>query len=83
MRSGVILTAAALWLAPLAGFAHAEGKALPAKPAPAPKAEPCGDYGTSVYFDDTPQESAKRALKEEKLVMVLHISGHFEDPKLT
>ena len=77
MRSGVIVTAAMLWLSPLMGLAQA----LAAKPAP--KAETCGDYGTSVYFEETPQEAAKKALKEEKLVLVLHVSGHFEDPKLT
>ena len=43
----------------------------------------CGDYGTSVHFEETPVEAAKAAKKEGKLVMVLHISGHFEDPRLT
>jgi hypothetical protein len=51
---------------------------------PAPVKEPaCGEYGTSVHFEDTPADAAKQAKKEEKLVMVLHVSGHFEDPKLT
>ena len=50
----------------------------------APKeATSCGDYGTSVYFENTPVEAAKQAKKDGKLVMVLHISGHFEDPNLT
>ena len=43
----------------------------------------CGDYGTSVHFVKTPSEAARQALKEEKLVFVLHLSGVFEDPKLT
>lgn len=43
----------------------------------------CGEYGTSVHFEDSPSDAAKRALKEEKLVMVLHISGYFEDPEFT
>ena len=64
-------------MAPVMGFS------LVAQAKPAPKAETCGDYGTSVYFEETPQEAAKKALKEEKLVLVLHVSGHFEDPKLT
>ena len=43
----------------------------------------CGEYGTSVHFEDTPADAAKQAKKEEKLVMVLHVSGHFEDPRFT
>ena len=45
--------------------------------------ETCGDYGTSVHFEKSPKDAAKKALKEEKLVMVLHISGVFEDAGLT
>ena len=45
----------------------------------APQAEEvCGDYGTSVTFVDSPAAAAKQALKEEKLVFVLHVSGNFE-----
>ena len=43
----------------------------------------CGDYGTTVTFEKSPSDAANRARKEEKLVCVLHISGHFEDPTLT
>jgi len=43
----------------------------------------CGKHGTSVEFVDTPAEAAKIAKKEQKLVMVLHVSGYFEDPNLT
>ena len=43
----------------------------------------CGDYGTSVHFEDSPVKAAQAAKKDGKLVMVLHISGHFEDPALT
>jgi hypothetical protein len=84
----------ALWLT--AGQA-AELEGTPAGPAPAAKPVPvvkppakcgttpgaCGDYGTSVTFVSTPSEAARQALKEEKLVMVLHVSGHFEDPGVT
>ena len=55
----------------------AMGKSPPAKEAT------CGEYGTSVHFEDTPADAAKQAKKEEKLVMVLHVSGHFEDPRFT
>jgi hypothetical protein len=43
----------------------------------------CGDYGTSIFFESSPVDAAKAAKKDGKLVMVLHISGHFEDPGLT
>jgi hypothetical protein len=43
----------------------------------------CATHGTAVQFYDSPQEAAQQARKEEKLVLVLHVSGHFEDPKLT
>ena len=45
--------------------------------------ETCGEYGTSVVFADSPAEAAKRALEEEKLVLVLHVSGHFEESDYT
>jgi hypothetical protein len=43
----------------------------------------CGQFGTSINFVKTPSEAARQALKEEKLVFVLHVSGIFEDPGLT
>ena len=65
---------AGLWLA------GSEGSAAPTKEtAPAT----CGEYGTSVHFEKTPSEAAHKALKEEKLVMVLHVSGDFENPEFT
>jgi hypothetical protein len=70
--SGAITLAAAVALTgPAAG-----------KSQPKPEA-PCGEYGTSVHFEDTPADAAKQAKKDEKLVLVLHVSGHFEDPGLT
>ncbi len=53
------------------------------KPAVQPEKASCGDYGTSVHFVASPSEAARQALKEKKLVFVLHVSGLFEDPKLT
>ena len=40
-------------------------------------------HGTTVEFVDTPKEAAKLAAKEKKLVLVLHVSGYFEDPECT
>ena len=50
--------------------------------APAAAGESCG-FGTKIDFVDTPKEAAALAKTQEKLVMVLHVSGHFEDPGLT
>jgi hypothetical protein len=52
------------------------------KPAEHPQGG-CGSYGTHVDFVSTPSEAARQAKKEQKLVFVLHVSGHFEDPKFT
>lgn len=43
----------------------------------------CGTFGTKVEFLSTPADAAREAQKQEKLVFVLHVSGHFEDPNLT
>jgi hypothetical protein len=42
-----------------------------------------GEYGTSVHFEKTPSLAARKALKEEKLVFVLHVSGNFEESEFT
>ncbi len=65
---------ALFWLAPL------NNDSVHAKPA---DEATCGTYGTSVHFEKTPSEAARKALKEEKLVMVLHVSGDFENPEFT
>ena len=40
-------------------------------------------HGTAVEFLDTPVAAAKLAKKEKKLVLVLHVSGYFENPDCT
>ena len=50
--------------------------------APLGAAETCG-HGTKLDFVESPKEAAALAKKEQKLVLVLHVSGHFEDPGLT
>ena len=42
-----------------------------------------GGHGTTLDFVESPKEAAALAKKEQKLVLVLHVSGHFEDPGLT
>jgi hypothetical protein len=44
---------------------------------------PTACHGTAVEFVDTPVEAAQLAKKEKKLVLVLHVSGYFEDPDFT
>jgi hypothetical protein len=50
--------------------------------APLSAGETCG-HGTKLDFVSNPKEAATIAKKEQKLVLVLHVSGHFEDPGLT
>ena len=66
-----ILLTALLWAVPARAADESCGK--------------CGNqsYGTSVEWSGSPSEAAAKAKKEEKLVFVLHVSGHFEDPKFT
>ena len=46
--------------------------------------ETCGgEFGTTISFANSPADAAKQALKEEKLVFVLHVSGEFETPEYT
>ena len=42
-----------------------------------------GEFGTSLTFEKSPSAAAKKAQKEEKLVVVIHVSGNFEDPTFT
>ncbi len=58
---------------------------LPAVPAADVKSEEggCSSHGTSVSFFDSPSAAAQRAKKEQKLVMVLHVSGNFEKSEYT
>jgi hypothetical protein len=58
---------------------------------PAPVEEPvvavasatCDTFGTSVEFDANPVRAAKQAAKAQKLLMVLHVSGNFEESAFT
>ncbi len=75
----MITWAAAVLLALGAADARADRVAAP-KPA---EEAPCGEFGTSLHFEKSPSEAARKALKDEKLVFVLHISGHFDDTAFT
>lgn len=58
------------------------GAAVALMAAPLSAAEKCG-FGTKIDFVNDPKEAAAIAKTEQKLVLVLHVSGHFEDPGLT
>ncbi|MBI1830804.1 MAG: hypothetical protein HYR84_05060 [Planctomycetes bacterium] len=45
--------------------------------------ETCGDHGTNVHFEKNAKDAATKALKAQKLVLVIHISGYFEEPDYT
>ena len=64
---GLALFALATWQAPIA---------LADEPV-------CQSHGTAVDFVASPEEAARFALKKEKLVFVLHVSGLFEDAAFT
>ena len=40
-------------------------------------------YGTTIQWEGSVKDAAKKAKDEKKLVFVLHVSGHFEDAKFT
>jgi hypothetical protein len=77
VRRFMLHAAVMLGLALLAGTAQAQKIAKPAEESG------CGEYGTSVKFFKTPSDAATQAKKDQKLVMVLHVSGNFENPDFT
>jgi hypothetical protein len=76
----VILGAAALKPANPPASPKANG---PAPPEAQPSAVARQLHGTSVAFVSTPTEAARLAGREGKLLFLLHVSGHFEDPDFT
>jgi hypothetical protein len=51
--------------------------------APPKAATTCKRYGTAVDFVDNPIDAASQALREKKLLFVLHVAGNFEEEKFT
>jgi len=60
---------------------HNPALAQPITLAKAPPA--CKRYGTAVDFVDNPIDAAAQALREKKLLFVLHVAGNFEEEKFT
>ena len=46
-------------------------------------ADRCKTFDTKVRFHRGPAEAAAEAKASKKMLFVLHISGHFEDPGFT
>ena len=46
-------------------------------------ADKCKQFGTTIRFHPGPVEAAAEAKAAKKMMMVLHISGNFEDPGFT
>ena len=66
--------------------------ALPALPVPlvaqdgkSPECVGCKKetFGTSIQWEGTPSEAGAKAKAEQKLLLILHVSGLFEDPAFT
>ena len=57
-----------------------------ALPALASGKETCGEtpkWGTAIQWLPSIEEAARKAGEDDKLVLVLHVSGVFSDPALT
>jgi hypothetical protein len=55
------------------------------EPVPAPERAPakCDRFGTAIDFVRSPALAFPQAAREQKLVMVLHLAGYFDDPGFT
>jgi hypothetical protein len=57
------------------------------EPAPTPvatfKGPKCERFGTAIDFVRSPTLACDRAAREQKLAMVLHLAGYFDDPGFT
>jgi hypothetical protein len=62
---------------PVVDVAPEPVKAAPAKPSR------CERFGTAIDFVRSPTLAFDRAARDQKLVMVLHLAGYFDDPGFT
>jgi hypothetical protein len=62
---------------PVAAVASESAKVAPAKPSR------CERFGTAIDFVRSPTLAFDRAARDQKLVMVLHLAGYFDDPGFT
>ena len=52
-------------------------------PTPSATSKPDCSFGTALQWEKKLHVAAKRADRENKLLMVLAVAGHFEDPFFT
>ena len=57
--------------------------AAPVEAPPEPAKPVCARFGTAIDFVRSPSVAFDRAAREQKLVLVLHLAGNFEDPGFT
>ena len=55
----------------------------PPKPSQPVPSKPDRSYGTTVQWEPSGEAAAKKARQTDKLVLVLAVAGHFEDPFFT
>ena len=47
------------------------------------RSKPDRSFGTAIQWESSMEKAAKLAERQDKLVMVLAVAGHFEDPFFT
>ena len=68
----------------LAGTSQVFGSVLGDKEqGPSAPSKPDRSYGTALQWESKLDTAAKKAEREHKLLMVLAVAGHFEDPFFT
>ena len=53
------------------------------KPGQSAPSKPDRSYGTTVQWESGVEAAAKKARQSDKLLLVLAVAGHFEDPFFT
>ena len=66
----------------LSGVLWADGPSAPKSSQPVPS-KPDRSYGTAVQWESSVEAAAKKARQSDKLLFVLAVAGHFEDPFFT
>ena len=79
MNGRIALSVVVLAAAGVAGSGD-QTKTSPTKPV---ASKPDRSYGTTLQWESDLQKAAKLAERQDKLLMVLAVAGHFEDPFFT
>ena len=72
---------------PIPGWQPPAEELVAAEPEPVPvatvKGPKCERFGTAINFVRSPTLACDRAARDQKLALILHVAGHFEDPGFT